>query len=96
MAKTCTELKASSASSPAGRPHGRPRALGVAFMGLAEAQGVGFIIPAKVAMRFLEDFRLNGTFTHFGYPPFLWQCLETEEFVGPGSELDSLSHAHPK
>jgi len=48
-------------------------------MGLAEAQGVGFIIPAKVAMRFLEDFRLHGAFTGFGYPPFLWQCLETED-----------------
>mmetsp|Transcript_21442 Transcript_21442/g.67612 ORF Transcript_21442/g.67612 Transcript_21442/m.67612 type:complete len:476 (+) Transcript_21442:46-1473(+) len=55
------------------------QAIGVAFMGMEEAQSVGFIIPAKVALHFLEDFRLHGEFTNFGYPPFRWQSLETED-----------------
>eukprot|EP00747_Dinoflagellata_sp_TGD_P206449 gnl/TRDRNA2_/TRDRNA2_80158_c0_seq1.p1 gnl/TRDRNA2_/TRDRNA2_80158_c0~~gnl/TRDRNA2_/TRDRNA2_80158_c0_seq1.p1 ORF type:complete len:431 (+),score=78.94 gnl/TRDRNA2_/TRDRNA2_80158_c0_seq1:2-1294(+) len=55
------------------------KAIGVAFMGMDDAQNVGFIIPAMVALHFLEDFRLHGSFTHFGYPPFKFQSLDTED-----------------
>lgn len=66
-------------SSSSGGASAEQRALGVAFMGLAEAQNIGFIIPAQVALHFLEDFRRNQTFTHFGHPPFHWQSLETQD-----------------
>lgn len=52
-------------------------AIGVAFMGMDQAQNVGFIIPAKVVLHFIDDFRRHGRFTKFGYPPFNWQNLET-------------------
>ena len=57
----------------------RGKVIGVAFMGLDDAQSVGFLIPAKVALHFLEDFRRHKTFTRFPSPPFLWQTLDTEE-----------------
>lgn len=52
--------------------------VGIAFQGLssAEAENIGYIIPAPVIFHFLEDYNRNGRYTGFPTVGIYWQVLE--------------------
>lgn len=55
--------------------------VGIAFQSYADSdvENIGYMIPTPVIQHFLQDYRMNKTFTGFANLGFSWQKLEAPD-----------------